>query len=194
MTEQAVTVTRDGALAVVTFDRKGSRNAFSQAMILELTDIAQKLQRDLTVHAVVLTGAPDVFAAGIDLRDPGMWDFDNLSDLERREVFYRGVRLCQAWEDMPQVTIAAIEGFAIGAGVALGLACDFRIMGENAYLAVPEVQIGLNLQWGALPRLITLVGPAKAKRICLMDERMSAAQALGWGLIEEIAPDGKTVA
>jgi len=94
---------------------------------------------------------------------------------------------------MPQITVAAIEGMAVGAGVALPLALDWRVMGRNAFLYVPEVKIGINLQWGALPRLITLVGPARAKRICILCERMSAAHALDWGLIEEIADDGHVV-
>ena len=101
--------------------------------------------------------------------------------MERRQIFYRGGRLCAAWESMPQVTIAAMERLAVGAGVALPLACDWRVMGESCYLYVPEAKIGLNLQWGALPRLINLVGPARAKRICILCERMDAQTALAWG-------------
>ena len=114
-----------------------------------------------------------------------------LSELKRRKIFYRGVRLCEAWETMPQITVAAMEKIAVGAGVALPLACDWRVMGESGYLYVPEVKIGLNLQWGALPRLINLVGPARAKRICILCEKMDAATALDWGLVEEVAPDGQ---
>lgn len=194
MTTDSVTIERDGALARVRFDRGGSLNAFDQDTILALTHIAQSLQNDLSIHAVVLTGAADVFAAGIDLKDGRMWQQDGMSDLEKREIFYRGVRLCQAWEDMPQVTVVAMEGFAIGAGCALALACDFRVLAENAFLQVPEVKIGLNLQWGALPRLITLVGPAKAKRICLLCERLPADDALSWGLVDDVAPAGQTQA
>ena len=91
---------------------------------------------------------------------------------------------------MPQITIAAMEKLAVGAGVALPLACDWRVLGESCYLYVPEVKIGLNLQWGALPRLVNLVGPARAKRICILCERMDARTALDWGL----ADDGQTVA
>ena len=86
-----------------------------------------------------------------------------------------------------------MERLAVGAGVAIALACDWRVLGKSGYLYVPEVKIGLNLQWGALPRLITLVGPARAKRITLMCEKLPAAQALDWGLVEELADDGKTI-
>ncbi|MEQ8509203.1 MAG: enoyl-CoA hydratase/isomerase family protein [Rhodospirillaceae bacterium] len=192
MPRTSVTVERDGPLAHVIYDRQGSLNAFDQDSILALTEIALSFHTNLEIQAVVLSGAPTVFSAGIDLKDPGMWDIDSKTDLEKREIFYRGVRLCQAWEDMPQVTVAAIEGFAIGAGCALALACDFRILDKNAFLQVPEVKIGLNLQWGALPRLITLVGPAKAKRICLLCEQLRADQALEWGLVDGLAKTGET--
>ena len=94
---------------------------------------------------------------------------------------------------MPQITIAAIEKLAVGAGVAIALACDWRVLARDAYLYVPEVKIGLNLQWGALPRLITLVGPARAKRITILCEKMPAAQALDWGLVDEVADAARTV-
>ena len=94
---------------------------------------------------------------------------------------------------MPQITIAAMEGLSVGAGCAIALACDWRVLASDAYLYVPEVKIGLNLQWGALPRLVTLVGPARAKRIVLLCEKMGAEQALDWGLIDEVADPGQAV-
>jgi enoyl-CoA hydratase/carnithine racemase len=114
-------------------------------------------------------------------------------DFKRRHRAYGGVRLCKAWEEMPQITVAAMERIAVGAGVAIALACDWRVLGRSAYLYVPEVKIGLNLQWGALPRLISLVGPARAKRITILCEKMPAAQALDWGIVDELADDGATV-
>jgi enoyl-CoA hydratase/carnithine racemase len=186
-----VTIERNGSVALVRFDRKKNLNAFDSQLILELTDVARSFHDDLGTRAVVLTGSKDYFSAGADLEDLASRNDPALSDLERRQIFYRGVRLCEAWETMPQVTIAAMERLAVGAGVALPLACDWRVMSETAYLYVPEAKIGLNLQWGALPRLINLVGPARAKRICLLCERMNADTALDWGLIEEIAADGE---
>lgn len=189
MSYDYVTIERNGPVALVTFDRKKNLNAFDSKLILELTDVARGFQEELDIRAVVLTGSRNYFSAGADLEDLGTRAA--LSDVERRQSFYRGVRLCEAWEAMPQVTIAAMERLAVGAGVALPLACDWRVMGESCYLYVPEAKIGLNLQWGALPRLVNLVGPARAKRICILCERMPAAQALAWGLVEEVAPDGK---
>lgn len=186
-----VTVDQQGNVAVVTFDRKGSLNAFDQATILELTDVARRFQDDLETQAVVLSGAPNAFSAGIDLKDPATWE--DLDDVALRQRFYRGVRLCQAWEDMPQITVTAMEGMAVGAGCAIAIACDWRVLASDAYLYVPEVKIGLNLQWGALPRLVTLVGPSKAKQITILCEKMGADMALDWGLIDAIAEPGATV-
>jgi enoyl-CoA hydratase/carnithine racemase len=193
MAEPYVTVERDGAIAVVRFDRKKNLNAFDGQLILELTDVARSFHDDLETRAVVLTGSTSYFSAGADLEDLGSRDDPSLSDLARRQIFFRGVRLCEAWEAMPQITVAAMEKLAVGAGVALPLACDWRVMGESCYLYVPEVKIGLNLQWGALPRLINLVGPARAKRICILCEKMDAQTALDWGLVEEVAPDGEAL-
>lgn len=188
-----VTVTRDGPVATVSFDRGGSRNAFNQALILELTRVARAFHDDPETRAVVLTGRPDAFSAGIDLKERATRDDEAESDIALRDVYYRGVKLCQAWEDMPQVTVAAIEGMAVGAGIALPLALDWRVMARDAFLYVPEVRIGINLQWGALPRLITLVGPARAKRICILCERMGPEMALDWGLVDELAAPGEAV-
>jgi enoyl-CoA hydratase/carnithine racemase len=193
MPGSSVTVERQGAVAVVRFDRREHRNAFDQKLVGELTEVARGFHDDLDTHYVVLTGAPEAFSAGADLKDPASWQLADKTDVQRRHRFYAGVRLCRAWEEMPQITIAAMERMAVGAGVAIALACDWRVLGRGAFLYVPEVRIGLNLQWGALPRLVTLVGPARAKRITLMCERMDAATALAWGLVDELADDGRTV-
>ncbi len=193
MPDSYVSVERNGPIATVTFDRHKNLNAFDSQLILELTEVAQSFHNDFDTRAVVLTGSKDYFSAGADIEDLAGRNDPALSDMERRQIFYRGGRLCAAWEAMPQITIAAMEKLAVGAGVALPLACDWRVMGESCYLYVPEAKIGLNLQWGALPRLINLVGPARAKRICILCERMDSATALAWGLVEEVAPDGQAV-
>lgn len=192
MSYENVTIEQRGPVALVRFDRHGNLNAFNQSTILELTDVARQFQDDVETRAVVLTGTPRAFSAGIDLKDSATWQGIE-DDVVLRQRFYRGVRLCKAWEEMPQVTIAAMEGLAVGAGVAIALACDWRVLADDAYLYVPEVKIGLNLQWGALPRLITLVGPARAKRIVLLCEKMGAAQALDWGLVDAVSRPGGAV-
>jgi len=192
MTYEYVSIEKRGRIAIVRFDRKKNLNAFDDRLVKELTAAARSFHDDLDTQAVVLAGADNAFSAGFDLKATGGWTSET-DDVRRRHGAYGGVRLCKAWEDMPQITVAAMERLAVGAGVAIALACDWRVLGRSAYLYVPEVKIGLNLQWGALPRLVTLVGPARAKRITILCEKMPAAQALDWGLVDEIADDGKTV-
>ena len=192
MSQPYVTIEKDGPIATVTFDRHKNLNAFDGQLILELTDVARSFHDDLETRVVILTGSKNYFSAGADIEDLSSRSAG--SDVEKRQTYFRGVRLCEAWEAMPQITIACMEKLAVGAGVALPLACDWRVLGESCSLYVPEVTIGLTLQWGALPRLINLVGPARAKRICLLCEKMDAQTALEWGLADEVAPDGDTVA
>lgn len=181
-----VEVERRDNIAIVALARPESLNAFNDELVEELTEVGQSFHRDHTINAVILTGRGKGFCAGFDLKQPPPpQDF-----AERRDVMQLGRRLCRTWEEMPQTTIAAIEGPAVGAGVAIAISCDWRVMAENAYLYVPEVKIGLTLQWQAIPRLVTLVGPARAKRIVMLCEKMEAAQALDWGLAEDIAPAG----
>ena len=168
-----VTIEKRGPIAVVRFDRKGSLNAFNEQLVIELTHAAKSFHDDLDTQAVVLAGAPNAFSAGFDLKATDGWPTEK-DDLKRRHRAYNGVRLCKAWEEMPQITIAAMEKLSVGAGCAIALACDWRVLGRGAYLYVPEVKIGLNLQWGALPRLISLVGPARAKRITLRSVRIGS--------------------
>ena len=187
-----VSIEKRGPIAVVRFDRKANLNAFNEQLVIELTDAARSFHDDLQTQAVILSGAANAFSAGFDLKATDGWTSET-DDLKRRHRAYNGVRLCKAWEEMPQITIAAMERLSVGAGVAIALACDWRVLGRGAYLYVPEVKIGLNLQWGALPRLISLVGPARAKRITVLCEKMPAAMALDWGIVDELADDGRTV-
>ena len=187
-----VTIEKRVGVDIVHFDRKVNLNAFNEKLVVELTQAAYSFFDDLETHAVVLTGAPNAFSAGFDLKAVDSWPSET-DDLKRQYRAYSGVRLCKAWELMPQITIAAIEKLAVGAGVAIALACDWRVLAREAYLYVPEVKIGLNLQWGALPRLVSLVGPARAKRLTITREKMRADQALSWGLVDELAEAGQAV-
>lgn len=187
-----VSVEKRGAIAIVRFDRKQNINAFNKKLIDELTVVGSSFRDDLDTHGVVLTGPKEYFSGGADLRDKALWDLDHLSDLERRHVFYAGVRLCRIWEELPQLTVCAMERIVVGAGIALGMACDWRVLNRSGYIYVPETKIGVNLQWGALPRLVSLVGAARAKRITLMQEKMGAPMALDWGIIDEMAEDGQS--
>jgi enoyl-CoA hydratase/carnithine racemase len=85
------------------------------------------------------------------------------------------------------MVVAAIEGYAIGGGMALALAADWRVIGRSAYLCVPEVRLGMPLSWGTIPRIASLVGPARAKRVVTLCERFVGQQALDIGLADRVA-------
>ncbi|MEZ5660946.1 MAG: enoyl-CoA hydratase/isomerase family protein [Burkholderiaceae bacterium] len=99
-------------------------------------------------------------------------------------------RVCAAWEAVDAITICAIEGWCAGGGMALASACDLRVLGASAHLYVPEVERGMNMSWGSVPRLAALVGPARTKRLVALCERIDAPTALAWGLADEVCEDG----
>lgn len=190
---QSVTLEQTGTQALVRFDRGMNRNAIDQDTLLALTRLAQDLSQSLDIHTVVLTGAADIFSAGIDLKDPAKWNEEQTGLLQRREIAGRGARLCQLWEELPQITIAAIEGPAVGGSVALALACDWRVMSNTSYLYLPEAKVGLNMGWGAIPRMVNLIGAARSKRAILLAERLSAQTAHDWGLADALCSPGQAV-
>ena len=195
MAWEHVSIERRGRVAIVRFDRGDGLNPLSMQLVRELTEAARSFEEDLETTAIVLTGVGRGFSAGRDLRDPAMQERAKKPMLERRRLAGVGARLCRAWEELEQFTIAAIEGFAIGGGLALSLACDFRVMGAGAHFRAPEIGLGLSMSWGSIPRLVSLVGPARAKQILLLaDDRIAAADALAWGLVQETAPDGQALA
>ncbi len=184
----------DGRLAIVTLNRPAARNALSRALMRELTRTARELSERSDIDVVLLTGAGGVFSAGADLNDANAWADDSLSTIERREIASTGFKLCKAWEDMPQITIAAIEGYAVGGGLALSLACDWRVMADDAFVSLPEIALGIPLTWGTIPRLVNLLGPAKAKRLTILCERFNAADALTMGIVDYAAAKGGALA
>lgn len=184
-----ITITSEGGVATVRFDRGERLNAFDAKLIEELTEAALAFHADDATRAVVLTGTTRAFSAGADVKEAP----ETGGLLAERRRSHLGRHMCRAWEEMPQITVAAIDGLAVGGGVALPLALDWRVMAEDAYFYVPEVKLGVNLQWQTIPRLVALVGPARAKRIAILCERMGSAQALDWGLVDEVAPAGEAV-
>lgn len=193
MAEKRVRVERKGRTALVRFDRSDQINALSVGLMEELLEVARSFEDDLETTAVVLTGSPTAFSAGMDLADQRTWQAMHAPLGERRRLMAFGPKLCSAWESMEQVTIAAIEGFCVGGGVSLAVACDFRIMARGGILRVPELGLGMNMSWQTLPRLVHLVGPAKAKRIVILGQKIDSDRALTWGLVDGIADDGEAV-
>ena len=189
-----VSIEQRGRVAIVRFDRKDGRNALSRQLMRELMQAARSFEEDVETSAIVLTGTAEVFSVGADLKDVHGPQLQSAGLAERRLLTSAGPRLCRAWEELAPMTFVAIEGHCIGGGVALAVSCDMRIAGAGASLYVPEIRRGMNMSWQSLPRLVSLVGPARAKQIVILADRIPAAQALGWGLVEEVVPPGQAFA
>jgi enoyl-CoA hydratase/carnithine racemase len=184
-------LTRDGRIATVTLSRPDRRNSLSDEMLTELAAAFAELRDDGTTRVVVVTGAPPVFSAGADaaLRS-------HMSPEERRRVFlarksqFRRLfeRVTTLLEGLEQATIAAINGHAVGGGLGLTLACDFRWAAAEAELWIPEVDLGVPLGVGSTTRVVRLIGPARAKELIMEGRRYSAAEAQTLGLVHRVVP------
>lgn len=182
----------EGRIAVVRFDRGDGINALSPEAMRQLTAVARSFEDDGDTLVVVLTGNAKAFSAGFDLKDSEGRSRQDMDLGTLRRHVRVGPRLTRAWQEMEQVTIGAIEGFAIGGGVALAVALDFRVMARNAHLRVPEIALGMSMSWQSIPRMLHLMGPARTKQaVIIADERISAEEAREWRLVEEVAEPGK---
>ena len=181
-----------GGIATVTLERPERRNAFSSELMREMIACAQELSTRNDIDAVIVTGASGVFSAGADLKDSSRWP-GGKPLLEQREIAGLGFRMARAWEELPQITIAAIEGYAVGGGLALAVALDWRVMARDAFISLPEIGLGIPLTWGTLPRLVNLAGPARAKRLAILCERVGAERALAMGLVDEVCDQEKSM-
>jgi len=185
-------VEREGPLLRVWLNRPERRNALDGPALEEIAALFEGLQRDFEVRVVVLGGRGPAFCAGADRRDPPgserMRRSAEVGERERRFVSQIGRRACAAVADAEVVTLARIQGHAVGGGVALAAACDFRIAAEGALFHVPEVDLGIPLSWGATPRLVQEIGAARARELILLCERVDAATAERWGLVHRVVP------
>lgn len=187
MPASPVHVERQGRIAIVRVDAGDGRNALSRQIMRDLTALARSFEDDTETSAIVLAGAGDVFTLGFDLREANA---GTLGLAERRNLQALGPRMCRAWEALEPMTFCAIEGWCVGGGVALISALDLRLAGEGARFYVPEIERGMNMSWQSVPRLVSLMGPARTKRLTVMAERIDAERAKEWGLVDEIAPKG----
>jgi enoyl-CoA hydratase len=179
----SVDIAREGAVAVVTIDRQNALNALNVETLTELRDRLRELAGDAEIRAVVLTGAGDkAFVAGADIK--------YMSGLEPEQAKAWGALGHEAGallETMPKPTIAAINGFALGGGCELALACDIRYASSRARLGQPEINLGIVPGWGGTQRLARVCGIGVAKDLIFTGRTVDADEALRIGLVSEIA-------
>ncbi len=193
MDDQALKVLEEDALAIVTINRPEQRNSMSLDVLDELRRIALSFDNRPDISAIIITGADGCFSAGMDLSDPKMMEMFEAPLSRKRKLMEYGPKMCQAWENLDQITICAIEGFCIGGGVSLASSCDFRVMAESSFIKVPELALAMNMSWATIPRLVHLVGPARTKEIILFAERIQAKDAYDWGFAQRLCPKGKAM-
>ena len=179
-----IRVERDGAVAVVAVDRPDAMNALDQPTLAELRNRLTELAGDTGVRAVVLTGAGErAFVAGADIKAMSEMDVD-----QARAWGALGHETARLIETMPKPVIAAINGFALGGGCELALACDIRYASSAAKLGQPEVSIGIIPGWGGTQRLPRVVGIGLAKELIMTGRLVGADEALGIGLVNAVFP------
>jgi methylglutaconyl-CoA hydratase len=179
----------DDGVLVVQLNRPEAAHARNQVMRGELTELWRATAEDRAVRAVVLTGSGHrFFCAGMDLKEAA----EPESRAARRERLLRGGDI-ELLAELPQPTIAAINGFALGGGLEMALACDIRIIADSAQVAMPEVSRGLVPAAGGTSRLPQVIGYARAFEMILSGRRIDAQQAAEWGLASQAA-DPETLA
>jgi len=184
-----VNVSLDGHIAQLTIDNPAA-NTWDTESLSALKAIVETLNKDSDIYALVLTGAGEkFFSAGADLKL--FADGDPATAKIMADAFGAAF---ETLADFRGVSIAAINGFAMGGGLEVALACDIRIAEAQAQMALPESRVGLLPCAGGTQRLTQLVGEGWAKRMILCGERVSAEKALDLGLVEEVVPTGESLA
>jgi enoyl-CoA hydratase len=176
-----VRIERSGAVATIRLDRPPA-NALAREVSVELSAAAKEVTADDGVRAVVVWGGERIFAAGADIK--AMVDFGSeeaASDVGALE------QACRDVEAIPAITIAAINGYALGGGCELALSCDFRFAAEDARIGLPEVRLGIIPGSGGTQRLPRVVGLPKARDLVYTGRHVDAAEALAIGLVDRVA-------
>ena len=183
-----LTQSRDDTTVILTLDNPGRRNALAMPMRQAVIDAMERIEGDPAIRAVVLTGAGGTFSAGGDITDMNAADI--AAGRERFRITHRMVRLLVK---SSKPVIAAVEGYAVGAGLSVALCCDTIVAGAGAQFAAGFGRVGLVADLGLLHTLPLRVGQGRARQILLYGERMGTEAAQAAGLIDHVVPAGKAL-
>ena len=177
----------DGRVATVTLNRPETLNAFNSAVLTELLAVLAELGHRDDVGAIILTGAGEkAFAAGADIRE-----MKDKTPNEARLFAELGQTVTTTIERIPQPVIAAVNGFALGGGCEVALACDIRLCSENARFGQLEINLGVIPGWGGSQRLARLCGLGFAREVIYTGRMVDAHEALRWGLVNVVYPQAE---
>ncbi|HEX8845495.1 MAG TPA: enoyl-CoA hydratase/isomerase family protein [Pyrinomonadaceae bacterium] len=169
------------SFAIVRFNRPAERNPLSVATLEELDSIVNALTASSNLSTIIFTGTKDVFASGADIRE-----LRALSPQTAGEFAARGQRLMQKISDAPQLTIAAVNGYCMGGGLDLALACAIRCASPGAIFAHPGARLGIITGWGGTQRLPRLIGMAQALEMFVTAKRVTGREAYEIGLVSKL--------
>jgi len=179
---ETLKVERDQNALWIILNRPQRLNTFNDVLLEELADMLDTAERDPSVKCIVITGDGDkAFSAGADVTM-----FPKATPVKAEEFSRAGQKTFGKIEEMSKPVIAAINGFALGGGLELALACDFRVAAEHAELGSPEITLGLIPGWGGTQRLVRAIGLPRAKELVMLGNRIKADEALRIGLVHRI--------
>ncbi|MBI3074120.1 MAG: enoyl-CoA hydratase/isomerase family protein [Deltaproteobacteria bacterium] len=182
-----VSLVIEGTTATVTVDRPKVLNALNRATLVELLRVFDRFKSDEAIRAVVLTGAGEkAFVAGADISE-----MSGMTSAEALRFAEMGHELGDAIERLRVPVVAAVNGFALGGGCELALACDFIYASDRAKFGQPEVALGVIPGFGGTQRLARRVGIGRAREMVLLGAPIDATKALAWGLVNEVVPAGE---
>jgi enoyl-CoA hydratase len=171
-------------ILTLTINRESKLNALNSATLDELKMAFQSIYDDESIGAVILTGAGEkAFVAGADISE-----ISQLTEVNSRKFAEAGQDIFLAIENCPKPVIAAVNGFALGGGCEIAMACHIRLASENAKFGLPEVKLGILPGYGGTQRMPQIVGKGKALEMMLTGDMISAADALQWGLVNYVLP------
>jgi enoyl-CoA hydratase/carnithine racemase len=176
----------EGRVGRVTLNRPEKLNALSRQLMSEIVELGAWLKHREDIRVMIFSGAGRSFCAGFDLND-----FSSASDGESpRQAADLGRLATNALTDVPQLTIAAVHGHCVGGGVVFVAACDLRVATNETTFIIPEVDLGIPLAWGGIPRLVREIGPALTKELVLTCRPFGADEAKSIGFINQVVPPG----
>ncbi|RRR48303.1 enoyl-CoA hydratase/isomerase family protein [Mycolicibacter terrae] len=187
-TQQATTLTvaAEGARGSITLNRPDKLNPLSTVTVQELISAARWFDARPAVKVVVVAGSGRAFSAGADL---AAFAAAGDSAAAMREAADAGRRMAEAIEAMRAVTVVRLHGHCVGGGVVLAAACDLRVAAANTRFSIPEVDLGIPLAWGGIPRLVREIGPSLTKELVMTCRPFDAAEAKAAGFLNRVVPE-----
>lgn len=188
---ETINVEISGPLGRLTLNRPERLNAMNATMLQELAEAARGFDEQREVRVVIVGGAGRAFCAGADLKESpalGALPASGKSWLYRREAAQSGRRMADAIEQMRATTIVRLHGHIVGGGVVLASACDLRVAAEDARFSIPEIELGIPLAWGGIPRLVREIGPAMTKELVMTCRSFTPQEAKAMGFVNRVVP------